>query len=1083
MSDQKLSELIGLRGEETRREAFWPLTVVMIALGVTVLALAFIHLNPSDPRWSYNPWTYALVTPVVLLLMSIVFSTIANRIIERSLQIAFLLSVMIHLLMMAYAVNVWLPSRMWPDLFDTLAEERRVMEQRQVAPKYHNISATRSAQRPDYLRYVPTAHAATELPESNAASLQMAASQRTELPTPRPEIEHSLTPHVLEREQRQLTTPEASSQPASLSRSELAQKLRVENIIQKYDAPLDTTTPPTLKATETPAERKPNESISLQNQLAPKLNMEPDIASSLSRAEQKIQPELPQPLAPQAVQRTRRDTSQPRRGNQISVPEVAAAQSEANQRLPQNAAAVAKSRNSRTEAKLELPNPNLKEPAQASQALLKREMSERKMQLPKPSAGDAPSALARDSAGGRPGASAPQSLPVVGPEELGSSNPSEPNLLSSMSSLSNRGSRPDRSLAKLPEPGIPQSTDWNQQQMPLSGATGTTPSLAQRAEANGQAMAADVAGLQGAGRQVQRSEVGLAATSGTIALPKGSPGVGEVNEIGELETSHKVAANSAGTAKQTSDGRSGTASEVALQNQSLGINSGVPEGMARAVIQNTPDNSTSITSSSGAPQTKQRETLTGPTATRVEAPAGDEQYYDSSPGDAVAAHAPTRTKPGTIAGQLPLEINADMGLGGLSPEPFIKGPLLPRDVVTPDETVVAELEAQRFTRQAVGGPLAGGRSVPIPTPAFEQRLERLKQNPAIDDGVTGPQTELAIERGLAFLAKHQNKAGCWRLQDFDTQVLLRSDTAGTGLSLLAYQGAGYTHQQFQYAETIEKGLEFLLAHQQKNGDLYVPQDKTSDRNAWLYSHAIATLALCEAYGMTQDPALREPAQRALNFMVESQDKEHGGWRYRPGIATDTSVSGWFMMAFKSGQLAGLKVEQSTFDRIEKYLTDAQVSSEQPYLYRYNPYALDTEEQRHGKLPTPVMTSVGLLMRLYFGWRREQEEMIKGSDYILQNPPSLGSRLETRRDTYYWYYATQVMFHMGGDTWKTWNGKLHPILIKTQVTEGEMLGSWDPYQPTPDLWAKFGGRLYVTTMNLLSLEVNYRHLPLYDATAK
>ena len=73
--------------------------------------------------------------------------------------------------------------------------------------------------------------------------------------------------------------------------------------------------------------------------------------------------------------------------------------------------------------------------------------------------------------------------------------------------------------------------------------------------------------------------------------------------------------------------------------------------------------------------------------------------------------------------------------------------------------------------------------------------------------------------------------------------------------------------------------------------------------------------------------------------------------------------------------------------------------------------------------------------------------------------------------------------MGGERWRKWNSTLYPMLIETQVTDGPNAGSWDPYQPTADLWAKFGGRLYVTTLNLLSLEVNYRHLPLYDATAK
>jgi hypothetical protein len=88
-----------------------------------------------------------------------------------------------------------------------------------------------------------------------------------------------------------------------------------------------------------------------------------------------------------------------------------------------------------------------------------------------------------------------------------------------------------------------------------------------------------------------------------------------------------------------------------------------------------------------------------------------------------------------------------------------------------------------------------------------------------------------------------------------------------------------------------------------------------------------------------------------------------------------------------------------------------------------------------------------------------------------------------RDTYYWYYATQVMFHVGGERWKRWNDKLHPLLVSSQIRTGPMAGSWDPNNPLPDRWAPHAGRLYVTTLNLLSLEVYYRHLPLYVETAK
>ena len=71
---------------------------------------------------------------------------------------------------------------------------------------------------------------------------------------------------------------------------------------------------------------------------------------------------------------------------------------------------------------------------------------------------------------------------------------------------------------------------------------------------------------------------------------------------------------------------------------------------------------------------------------------------------------------------------------------------------------------------------------------------------------------------------------------------------------------------------------------------------------------------------------------------------------------------------------------------------------------------------------------------------------------------------------------------GRERWKAWYGSLYPLLIRTQKKEGEYAGSWEPNGRIPDAWGRFGGRLYVTTLNLLSLEVYYRHLPIYEATA-
>ena len=400
----------------------------------------------------------------------------------------------------------------------------------------------------------------------------------------------------------------------------------------------------------------------------------------------------------------------------------------------------------------------------------------------------------------------------------------------------------------------------------------------------------------------------------------------------------------------------------------------------------------------------------------------------------------------------------------------------------PDTTLLG-LDQFRPASQANKGTAKG--LVPIPAAAFEQRMRRMDESSNQDTqamGALGPKTEEAIEKGLEFLAKHQRVDGSWKLEDFGQRTVIRSDTAATALSLLAFQGAGYSHVQYKYQQECRKALGFLIAGQQSNGDLYRPMEEASDRNGWLYSHAIGTLALCEAYGMTQDENLRSNAQRAVDFLVYSQDRQEGGWRYIPRVGSDTSVTGWGMMALKSAELSGLYVPKQTFEGIEKWLDHSQVSLREQHLYRYN-WLANTPETKHGALPTPVMTSVGLLMRLYMGYKRDNNVMAKGADWLLQRPPAMGTEQSPKRDTYYWYYATQVLFHMGGDRWKNWYQALYPMLIESQVTEGPYAGSWEPIGPIPDAWGEYAGRLYVTTMNLLSLEVTYRHLPIYEATSR
>ncbi len=453
----------------------------------------------------------------------------------------------------------------------------------------------------------------------------------------------------------------------------------------------------------------------------------------------------------------------------------------------------------------------------------------------------------------------------------------------------------------------------------------------------------------------------------------------------------------------------------------------------------------------------------------------------ASPSDLVDAETPgdAPSRPQAAGESSPsIRIAAALGVGGLdeTPSPEVG---IPSRRARPESDVV-HTAPNRLILERSGGRLpAEVRVQDVAVPGFRQRSRETRQELARQRGGSEG-SEKAVEMGLDFLARHQNPDGSWSLHRFGGGEgyenagygQMQSDTAATGLALLAFLGAGYTHTDGKYRLNVARALDFLLANQQSNGDLFLPMDPASNRNVWLYSHGIAAIALCEAYGMTRDPLLRDPAQRALAFIAEAQHPQQGGWRYSPGRGSDTSVSGWQLMALKSGELAGLEVPPQCYALVERWLDTAQ-STGQPGLYVYRP-ASDIPHQRE---PSRVMTAEALLMRQYLGWKREHPDMLAGASHLHANLPRWEGR--GMRDAYYWYYATQVMFQMQGKFWIDWNNQLRSLLTSTQVAAGPLAGSWDPLGAVPDRWGREGGRIYVTCLHLLMLEVYYRHLPLYQ----
>jgi hypothetical protein len=330
-------------------------------------------------------------------------------------------------------------------------------------------------------------------------------------------------------------------------------------------------------------------------------------------------------------------------------------------------------------------------------------------------------------------------------------------------------------------------------------------------------------------------------------------------------------------------------------------------------------------------------------------------------------------------------------------------------------------------------------------------------------------SEKAVENGVDWIIRHQRPDGSWSLSyqsqcqgaGCPGQATLESDTAATGLALLPLLGAGHIHtQKSRYQLNVRKGLEWLVDHQDATGDLFVGGAPM----AYLYSHAIATMALCEAYGISHDPTLRRPAERALHFIVQAQSAETGGWRYNPGQPGDTSVFGWNIFAIRSARLAGIAVPKNVLRGCRYYL-DSVASDSSKVLYSYMP----------GRPVTAVMTAEALLSRQYMGWPRDYPPLVKGARHI-----AVDLEQSDERNIYYWYYATQLLHNMQNQDWKRWNVRVRDGLIAMQVKgDGCDRGSWDPFLPQPDRWSRQGGRLFLTALSMLTLEVYYRYLPLYQ----
>jgi len=325
-----------------------------------------------------------------------------------------------------------------------------------------------------------------------------------------------------------------------------------------------------------------------------------------------------------------------------------------------------------------------------------------------------------------------------------------------------------------------------------------------------------------------------------------------------------------------------------------------------------------------------------------------------------------------------------------------------------------------------------------------------------------------ILAGLRWLARVQEADGSWDAQKWEGSNPYR--VGMTGLALLAFHGAGYTHRRGTFRTPVDRGLRWLARSQQADG-----------RFPWetFYEQGIAAMAVTEAYGMTKDPRLRGMAQAAVNYIVKVQPA-HGGFRYQGAVAKDQgdlSVTGWQIMALKSARLAGLDVPEEAIERSRAFLANSRRD------YGASAYLVGSKED--GSL---AISAIGMLCRIFLAERGEYNDEVMWTARFLHGKETKnleavpgGASGQLVADLYYTYYSSLAMYQVGGEYWRAWKATYYQNLIDVQVHQmlgaggRPVKGSWDPAKHR---WGKQGGRVYTTAMAILCLEASFRFLPTF-----
>ncbi len=315
---------------------------------------------------------------------------------------------------------------------------------------------------------------------------------------------------------------------------------------------------------------------------------------------------------------------------------------------------------------------------------------------------------------------------------------------------------------------------------------------------------------------------------------------------------------------------------------------------------------------------------------------------------------------------------------------------------------------------------------------------------AASRSVMTPQTQQAIERGLAYLKSQQNPDGSFGQGGYSRNVAVCS------LAGLAFMARGSTPGRGPHGAQVDRCLAFILDHTRDSGYIIAPEAAS---HGPMYGHGFATLFLAEVYGMSSEPTLRDKLVRAVDLIVRTQNDE-GGWRYEPRPQdADISVTICQIMALRAARNAGIFVPNAVVDRCIDYVKRCQ-NPDGGFMYQLT-------APGESRFPR----SAAGIVALYSAGIYRGAELDAGLAY-LASQSSQSKSLEG--EVYYFYghyYAVQAMWQAGGAHWQAYYPAIRDALLARQRPDGA--------------WFDRVSAEYGTAMACIILQMPNNYVPIFQ----